>query len=81
MEIVMELNGVLTRLAGTAQVRLQLHDAATVADALAALEEKLPDASERLACTVCAIGDELVARNTPLVDGMSLVLIPPVSGG
>ena len=76
-----ELNGVLRRLAGAPSMELQLLAPATVADALSALEMRIPEAVERLEISVCAIGDALVARNTPLEGGEVLVVIPPVSGG
>ena len=81
MQITIELNGVLCRLAGAETLSVELKDPATVADAFAAVEARLPDAADRLEATACAIGDELVPRNTLLVGAEVLVLIPPVSGG
>jgi molybdopterin converting factor small subunit len=76
-----ELNGVLCRLAGTRNLTVQLSDSATVADALSAVAALMPDAADRLQATACAIGDALVPRGTPLAGDEILVLIPPVSGG
>lgn len=81
MQITIELNGVLCRLAGAETLSVELKDPATVADAFAAVEARLPDAADRLEATACAIGDELVPRNTLLAGAEVLVLIPPVSGG
>lgn len=81
MQITIELNGVLCRLAGAQSLLLELNDAATVADAMAAVEARLPDAADRLDVTAIAIGDALVHRNTVLEGDETLVLIPPVSGG
>ncbi|TXH04205.1 MAG: MoaD/ThiS family protein [Nevskiaceae bacterium] len=81
VEITVELNGVLCRLAGASSLPLNLRDDATVADAIAAVEARVPEAADRLEATACAVGDALVARNTPLEAGDVLVLIPPVSGG
>ena len=81
MQITIELNGVLCRLAGAQSLVLELNDAATVADAMAAVEARLPDAADRLDVTAIAIGDALVHRNTVLEGDETLVLIPPVSGG
>jgi molybdopterin converting factor small subunit len=81
MQVQIELNGVLCRLAGAQSLTVELNDPATVADAMAAVEERVPNAADRLEVTAIAIGDELVHRITPLVGGETLVLIPPVSGG
>ena len=81
MDIVIELHGVLGRLAGAERAVVQLPAQATVADAIAALEVQVPDMAERLEMTACAVGDALVARSTPLIGDEILVLIPPVSGG
>lgn len=81
MNIVVELNGVLSRLAGASSLQVNLGEGATVADAIAAVEARVPGAADRLEVTACAIGDALVARNALLDAGDVLVLIPPVSGG
>lgn len=81
MQIQIELNGVLCRLAGAQSLTLQLADNATVGDAMAAVEERIPNAADRLEVTAIAIGDSLVHRNTVLDGDETLVLIPPVSGG
>lgn len=81
MLIRVELNGALCRLAGTQSLTLELTADATVADALAVVEQRIPDAAERLEATACAIGDQLVPRTAVLDGDEPLVLIPPVSGG
>ena len=81
MQVQVELNGVLCRLAGTQSFTVELNDSATVADAMAAVEERIPNAADRLEVTAIAIGDSLVHRNTTLTGDETLVLIPPVSGG
>gem|GEM_PF-1111994 len=81
MQVKIELNGVLCRLAGAQNLMIELNDSATVADAMAAVEERLPNAADRLEVTAIAIGDSLVHRNTVLEGDETLVLIPPVSGG
>ncbi len=81
MQITVELNGVLCRLAGAQSLTVQLNDIATINDAMTALEELIPNAADRLEVTAIAIGDELVHRNTLLTGDETLVLIPPVSGG
>jgi len=81
MQVRVELNGVLCRLAGAQSLTVELGDSATVADAMAAVEERIPNAADRLEVTAIAIGDSLVHRNTTLIGDEILVLIPPVSGG
>lgn len=81
MQITVELNGVLCRLAGMQNLTVELDDAATVGDAIAAVEQRIPNAADRLEVTAIAIGDALVHRNTVLDGDETLVLIPPVSGG
>lgn len=81
MQITVELNGVLCRLAGAQNLTIELNDSATVADAMEAVEKKLPNAADRLEVTAVAIGDSLVHRGMILEGDETLVLIPPVSGG
>ena len=81
MQITIEFFGVLRSLAGTGQASITLAPGSSVAEACAMLATRFPDMAERLTSTACAVGDSLVARSTPLVDGTTLVLIPPVSGG
>ena len=81
MQITVELNGVLCRLAGAQSLTIELKDSATVADAMDAVEKQLPNAADRLEVTAVAIGDSLVHRGTVLEGDETLVLIPPVSGG
>ena len=81
MQVKVELNGVLCRLAGAQNLTIELNDPATVADAMDAVEKKLPSAADRLEVTAVAIGDSLVHRGTILEGDETLVLIPPVSGG
>ncbi|MGH8541918.1 MAG: MoaD/ThiS family protein [Stenotrophobium sp.] len=81
MNIVIELHGVLCRLAGNDELSLELPQASIVADALAVLEQRLPTLAEHLPATACAIGEEIVGRQHVLEDDTRLVLIPPVSGG
>jgi molybdopterin converting factor small subunit len=81
VQVTIELNGVLCRLAGAQSLTIELNDSATVADAMLAVEECIPNAADRLEVTAIAIGDSLVHRNTLLSGDETLVLIPPVSGG
>lgn len=81
MQVKVELNGVLCRLAGVQSLTVELNNSATVADAMAAVEERIPNAADRLEVTAIAIGDELVHRNALLTGDEVLVLIPPISAG
>lgn len=60
---------------------LDLPEAATVADALAELSRQHPpiaDLDDRLAV---AVNESYASPATPLNDGATIALIPPVSGG
>ncbi|HUP91310.1 MAG TPA: MoaD/ThiS family protein [Solimonas sp.] len=81
MDLRIELYGVLQRLAGVRDLMLELPEGATAADALAQLQPRSAELVARLAQCACAIGDRIVTRDEPLIDGSTLVLIPPVSGG
>ena len=81
MEARVELHGVLQRLAGAREMMLELDEGATAADVFARLQTHSAELSRRLAVCACAVGDRLVGRDEPLHDGITLVLIPPVSGG
>jgi molybdopterin converting factor small subunit len=82
MEVVFEFYGGLRRLAGVGERTLRLGpDAATVADALAALERADPALAASLAQTAVAIGDALVRRGDRVASGARLALLPPVAGG
>jgi molybdopterin converting factor small subunit len=81
VQVTIELNGVLCRLAGVQSFSIELGEVATIADAMAAVETRIPNAADRLEVTAIAIGDELVHRNTLLTGNEVLVLIPPISAG
>ena len=51
MDVVIELYGVLRRLAGASSIVVQLPTRATVSDAIAAVEMRVPDITERLEVT------------------------------
>lgn len=81
MKTLVEFHGVLRRLAGADSMQIELPDAATAADALEKVSSLSADLAQRLECCACAIGDELIPRTAVLEEGVTLVLIPPVSGG
>jgi molybdopterin converting factor subunit 1 len=76
------LFAVLRERAGSEEVELELGEGATVADALASLEEtpSLGELLERMPVAM-AVNREYADRSTELGSGDELALIPPVSGG
>ena len=81
MDLRIELYGVLQRLAGTRDLMVELPEGSTAADAMALLLPRSPELARRLPLCAVAVGDRIVPRDERLVDGATLVLIPPVSGG
>jgi molybdopterin synthase sulfur carrier subunit len=82
VQITFEFFGVLERLAGASALQLELPpDSRTVEDALAALAQRLPQLSEDLPRSACALGERLVLRREALAAGARLALLPPVAGG
>ena len=71
----------LAEIAGTAEVSMKMEAGATVADAVAQLRGRHPGLDDLLEASVPAIDDEYVPKDTPVKDGMTIALIPPVSGG
>ncbi len=79
--LTIRLNGVLTRLAGTDTLSLDLRTQVTVDEVMEHLGKRYPALVPQLQRTACAIGDEFVPRSRQVMLGSELVLIPPVSGG
>ncbi|MGH8530218.1 MAG: MoaD/ThiS family protein [Nevskiales bacterium] len=79
--LTIRLNGVLTRLAGTEVLSLDVPTQATVDEVMIQLGERYPALVPQLQRTACAVGDELVPRSQRVRPGGELILIPPVSGG
>jgi molybdopterin synthase catalytic subunit len=67
--------------AGTARVRLELPDGATVCAAVEALAGRFPAIREQLSRVAYALNCCYVQGSAYLKDGDELALIPPVSGG
>jgi molybdopterin converting factor subunit 1 len=66
---------------GTDREEITLRDGATVQDALGVIiaqHAAVAPMADRLAV---AVNEKYCARNTPLPDGCTIALIPPVSGG
>ena len=68
-------------LAGTTSTSLELQDPATVRDAESALKEQFDWLGAGLASYRVAVVEEFATSDTPLRDGSTLAIIPPVSGG
>lgn len=54
---------------------------ATIGEALSQLGTQHPSAWDALQRAACAIGDQIVLRQSPVQHGMSIALLPPVAGG
>ncbi|MEJ7824250.1 MAG: molybdenum cofactor biosynthesis protein MoaE [Solirubrobacteraceae bacterium] len=81
MDVTVRLFASLREHAGTGTLQLQLADAATVADAIAALREGALAGLPQNAPFVTAVAREYVTPDHALVAGDELALVPPVSGG
>ena len=80
MNITTKLFAAFRERAGTSEVALELHSAATVSDALAELILRYPYLLDGIP-TMIAVNAEYVHESYPLQDGDEVALIPPVSGG
>jgi molybdopterin converting factor subunit 1 len=81
MQIRVRLFATLRQLAGWAQTTLELPDAATVADALAALDREYPQLTVTKRTIYVAVNQEYARGAQVLNAGDELALLPPVSGG
>jgi MoaE-MoaD fusion protein len=81
VEITVRLFAALREHAGTRQLTLDLHEGATVADAIGALRAGALAGLPEQACFVTAVDREYVEEDEPLSAGAELALVPPVSGG
>jgi molybdopterin converting factor small subunit len=82
MNITFAFYGGLTRRCQDEPLTLTLpDDTATLADAVAELGNRFPDAWEALERAALAIDDQIVSRRTAAEHGMTVALLPPVAGG
>ena len=81
MEITVRLFAVLREHAGTRELKLDLREGATVADAIGVLRGGALAGLPEAACFVTAVDREYVEEDEPLSPGAELALVPPVSGG
>jgi len=71
----------LTDAIGCDRLTIQLSDGATAGDALNHLAEQYEPIASMRETIALAIDDTYVSRDTPVHDGATIALIPPVSGG
>lgn len=82
MNITFTFYGGLTRRCQNDPLTLTLPDGtATLADAVAELGGRFPDAWDALERAALAVDDQIVSRRTAVEDGMTVALLPPVAGG
>jgi MoaE-MoaD fusion protein len=81
VEITVRLFAALREHAGTRELKLDVREGATVADAIGALRAGALAGLPERACFVTALDREYVDEDEPLSAGAELALVPPVSGG
>jgi len=67
--------------AGAERRTLDLPEGATIADAWKRLASETPALAPVLASCRAAVDEEFATATTPLRDGATLAVLPPVSGG
>ncbi len=60
---------------------IDLPENSTVQNLISILKEKYPNISDSLDNVMFALNEEYVDKDSPLKDGDTVALIPPVSGG
>jgi MoaE-MoaD fusion protein len=81
VEITVRLFAALREHAGTRELKLDVREGATVADAIGVLRAGALAGLPERACFVTALDREYVDEDEPLSAGAELALVPPVSGG
>ena len=66
---------------GAAQLAVELPDGATAGDALQQLVDQHEPIASMQGSLALAVDEDYASFDTPLHDGATLALIPPVSGG
>ena len=61
--------------------KIDLPENSTVQNLISILREKYPNISDSLDNVMFALNEEYVDKDSPLKDGDTVALIPPVSGG
>lgn len=81
MNITIKLFARFREVAGTAQLTQSLADGATIADAIAALQDRFDGLNLSPERTILSINQEFATPNDTLKEGDELAIFPPVSGG
>lgn len=81
IDIVLECHGALSERMGGDTVELVLDAPHTIDHLLASARTRWPHATGLLSRTACARGDTLLPPEAEVVEGDTIALIPPVSGG
>ena len=81
MRINVRFFAILRERAGVEQIVLELAPGSSVASAVEAVGERIPQIRELLPRAAFAVNREYVKPDTALRDDDELALIPPVSGG
>ena len=64
-----------------AELRLSCASNSLITDVLNQIKIRYPSASDLLERCACAIGEDIMARQSRLADDSTLVLLSPVAGG
>jgi molybdopterin converting factor subunit 1 len=71
----------LREIAGTAEMRIQVADAASARDVWDELSRRYPAMAPYTATVSCAVNAEYARMTSVLSDGDEVAFLPPVSGG
>lgn len=81
MRVAVLLFAVAREAAGRGSMTIDLAAGATLADALSALGAASPELAAVLPNCRAAVDEEFANADTPLRDGATVAILPPVSGG
>ncbi len=77
-----ECYGVFKRLTQVDSLKITMGaEEVQIKELLDELQKQYPEMTDTLKVTACAIGDELLSRESTITPDKTLALIPPVSGG
>lgn len=80
IEIIVEGYGAIERKLPP-QLVLHYSDEILVSDVLTEVIQKYPDAQKAIERCACAMGEDIISRQTKLTHPCTLVLLSPVAGG
>ncbi len=81
MFVTVRLFARLREIAGAPELRLELADGSTAAEAWTTLVAGHPELGAYTASLSCAVNEEYARTGRPLRDGDEVAFLPPVSGG